>query len=268
VGPWAFSNLSLQLSPDSYRFHMGNRGTLSLFVNNILSGLDQAFHGSDKIHGWGQQAFPDPALLTVRGYDPALQQFKYAVNPQFGSTAVFRNTFRQPFTLTVDFRMDVAPDRESQFIEALLIPRKADNVKQLSEAQIKQRIMRGNNPVDQIIFVKDSLKLTDAQVDSLRKIGQRFVYVRDSIAGAVARYLAARNGDYNGAEVRRVWHSAGIASFTTFFRTMKSALEVFTPEQDERSQTVPQTAGLLLQIRSIKESDLPWLFRTPLGALP
>ena len=40
----------------------------------------------------GQAAFPDPALLTVRGYDPTSQQFKYAVNPQFGSTAVFRNT--------------------------------------------------------------------------------------------------------------------------------------------------------------------------------
>jgi len=45
-------------------------------------------------------------------------------------------------------------------------------------------------------------------------------------------------------------------------------IDLFTPEQDAQSQKVPQTAGLLLQIRSIKESDLPWLFRTPLSALP
>src|SRR5205823_2393511 len=128
---------------------------VSLFVNNILSGLDQAVHGSSKLHGWGQQAFSDPSLLTVRGFDQTTQRFKYAVNPQFGSTSVFRNTFRQPFMLTVDFRMDVAPDRETQFLEALLTPRKADNVKVLSEAQIKQRIMRGNNPVEQVLFVKD-----------------------------------------------------------------------------------------------------------------
>ncbi|HTK97645.1 MAG TPA: hypothetical protein VL379_06425, partial [Pseudomonadales bacterium] len=262
-----FSNLSLQLSPDPYRFHMGNRGSVSLFVNNILSGLDQALHGSNKVHGWGQAAFPDPALLTVRGYDPTSQQFKYVVNPQFGSTAVFRNTFRQPFMLTIDFRMDVAPDRESQMLSALLTPRKTDNVKQLTEAQIKQRIMRGNNPVDQVIFVKDSLKLTDTQVDSMRKLGQRFVYVRDSIAGEVARFLSRRNGDY-GAEVRQVWHTAGIATFTVFFHTMRSVIDLFTPEQEAQPQKVPQTAGLLLQIRSIKESDLPWLFRTPLSALP
>jgi hypothetical protein len=128
--------------------------------------------------------------------------------------------------------------------------------------------MRGNNPVDQVIFVKDSLKLTDAQVDSMRKLGQRFVYVRDSIAGEVARFLSRRNGDYNGAEVRRVWHAAGIATFTVFFRTMRNVIDLFTPEQDAQSQKVPQTAGLLLQIRSLKESDLPWLFRSPLSSLP
>jgi len=68
--------------------------------------------------------------------------------------------------------------------------------------------------------------------------------------------------------VRQVWHTAGIATFTVFFRTMRSVIDLFTPEQDAQSQKVPQTAGLLLQIRSIKESDLPWLFRTPLSALP
>jgi hypothetical protein len=42
-------------------------------------------------------------------------------------------------------------------LQSLLTPRKAEKVTQLSDTQIKQRIMRGNNPVDQIIFVKDSL---------------------------------------------------------------------------------------------------------------
>jgi hypothetical protein len=268
IGPWAFSNLSLSVSPDPYRFKMGNRGQLTFYVNNILSGLDQAVHGSDKLHGWGQGAIPDPTLLTVRGYDPTTQRFKYTVNPLFGSTSVFRNTFRQPFMLTVDFRMDVGPDRETQFLEMLLKPRKADNTKVLSEAQIKPRIMRGNNPVDQIMLVKDSLKLTDAQVDSMRKLGQKFVTTRDSIATSVAHFLAGRNGDYGGAEVRDVWHAAGIASYTTFFRTMRNVIDVFTPEQNERTTKLPQTAGLLLQIRSLSEADLPWLFRTPLNSLP
>jgi hypothetical protein len=268
VGPWAFTNLSLQIQPDAYRARLGNRGSVSLFVNNILSGLDQAVHGSEKLHGWGQPAFPDATLLTVRGFDPTTKRFTYAVNPQFGNTAVFRNTFRQPFTLTIDFRMDVARDRETQMLSALLTPKKAENVKVLSEAQIKQRIMRGFNPIDQMILVKDSLKFTDAQIDSMRKIGQRFAVARDSIATKVAKYLVSRNGDYGGAEVRDVWHSAGIATYTVFFHTMKQVIGVFTPEQREKSKTVPQTAGVLIQFENLKESDLPYLFRSPLPSLP
>lgn len=268
VGPWAFTNLSLQLTPDAYRFGMGNRGQISFFINNILSGVDQAVHGANKLHGWGQQAFADPTLLTVRGYDATAQRFKYAVNPTFGSTAVYRNTFRQPFMLTVDFRLEVGPDRESQYLEMLLAPRKADKVKILSEPQIKQRIMRGNNPIDQILFVKDSLKLTDAQIDSMRKLGQKFVTTRDSIAAAVAHYLAQRNGDYGGAEVRAVWHSAGLASYTVFVKTLRSVVDMWTPEQIERAQKVPQTAGLVIQIQSLSEADLPYLFRSPFSILP
>jgi hypothetical protein len=96
----------------------------------------------------------------------------------------------------------------------------------------------------------------------MRKLGQRFVYVRDSIAGGVAPYLSRHNGDYS-AEVRQVWHSAGIATYTVFFRTMRSLIDLLTPEQNERADKLPQTSGQLAQIRSIKESDLPWLFRNP-----
>jgi hypothetical protein len=204
----------------------------------------------------------------VRGFDPASRQFKYAVNPLFGSTAVFRNAFRQPLTLTIDFRVDIAPDRESQYLESILSPRKVDTLKQLSEAQIKQRIMRGSNPVDQITSLQDSLRLTDTQVESMRKLGQRFSVARDSIAREVARFLALRNGDYGGEEVRRVWHSAGIATYTVFFRTMKSVIAILTPEQQAISERLPQTAGLLLQSKTLNESDLRWLFRMPMSSLP
>jgi hypothetical protein len=268
TGPWSFSNLSLQIQPDAYRVGLGNRGQVSLFVNNILSGLDQALHGADKLHGWGQQSFVDQTLMTVRGYDPAKQRFIYAVNPQFGSTTVFRNTFRAPFQLTVDFRMEVGPDRESQILADLLTPRKADGVARFSEQQIRAKIMRGFNPVDQLLMVKDSLKLTPAQVDSMTKIGQRNLAVRDSIAGRVAKYLFERNGDFSGAEVRAVWHNAGIATYTSYFKTMRSIIDLFTPEQIERAKTVPQTAGLVTQIKALSEADLPMLFRTPLGQLP
>ena len=168
--------------------------------------------------------------------------------------------------LTIDFRMDVAPDRESQMLEALLTPRKTDNVKQLSEAQIKQRIMRGNNPVDQVILVKDSLKLTDAQVDSMRNLGQRFVYVRDLIAGRSRVFCRAATATMAPKSARCGTQPALPRS--PCFSTHAEGDRPFHTGAGRAVAEVPQTAGLLLQIRSIKESDLPWLFRSPLSALP
>ncbi len=268
TGPWSFSNLSLSFSPDAYRFGMGNRGSMTFAINNILSGVDQLVHGNEKLHGWGQPAFVDPTLLTVRGYDAMAQRFRYAVNPQFGSTSVFRNTFRQPFMLTIDFRIDVAPDRETQMLKQLLTPAKQDKTTELNETQIRAKIMRGFDPVNQIVMVRDSLKLTDAQVDSMRALGKRNMFVRDSIAGEVAKYLVKRKGNYAGAEVRDVWHTAGVATYTSYFRTMKGIIDVLTPEQRERSTHVPQTQGLVLQISLLREDQLPALFRTPLTTLP
>lgn len=268
VGPWSFNNLSLQLQPDAYRLGFKNRGTISLFVNNILSGVDQALHGSSRLHGWGQTAIPDASLLTVHGFDPGAQQFKYTVNPQFGSTAVFRNTFRSPLTLTLDVRFDISPDRESQFLQSLLTPRRADGVSEFSEQQIKARIARGFNPFDQILLVRDSLKLTDAQVDSMRKIGLGYMATRDSVGTAIAKYLVSRHGDYASEEVRQRWHQAGITTYRAFLKGYTTLFAMLTPEQMERSKVVPQTAGIVTQINQIKESDLPFMFRSPLPSLP
>ncbi|HXT17626.1 MAG TPA: carboxypeptidase-like regulatory domain-containing protein [Gemmatimonadaceae bacterium] len=268
VAPWAFTNLSVSINPDSYRLGLGNRGSVSILVNNILSGVDQALHGSNNLHGWGQAAIAQSQLLTVRGFDPATQRFLYTVNPQFGSTSVFRNTFRQPFQITLDFRMDVSPDRESQYLESLLRPRKADGVSVLSEQQIKQKIARAYNPIDALINVKDSLKLTDSQIDMMRKGSARYMASRDSVVTRIAKYLASRNGDYSGEDVRQRWHEAGLQTYAAFLNGYRSILALLTPEQVARANKLPQTAGLISQINSIKEGDLANMFRSPLSSLP
>src|SRR3569833_4322396 len=127
--------------------------------------------------------------------------------------------------------------------------------------------MRGTNPIDQLLLVKDSLKLTDAQVDSMRKLGQRFMASRDSIATAMAKYLVARNGDYGGAEVRNAWHSAGVESYRVYLRAMKMLVGMFTPEQLERAKRTPQTLGIT-NLTSISEADLPYMFRNAMPTLP
>lgn len=266
VGPWSMPMLNLQVTPDPYRFGFKNRGSIQLLLTNVLSGIDQALHGSNHLHGWGQYAFPDPTLLTVRGFDPATQRYTYAVNPLFGSTAQFRNIFRAPFRITLDVRLNIEPDRETQYLESLLrVGKSAGDT--LTEQEIKQRIARGFNPLNAFIVSKDSLHLSTAQVDSIKAISQRYATVRDSIVTVLARYLLARRGNYGGEEVRQHWHSAGIASYAAYVKEARSAIGVLTPEQRERTKQIPQLLGILT-IETIKDSDLAGLLRGPMPTLP
>ena len=266
VGPWSAPQLNMTFSPDPYRFGFRNRGSVTLIVTNVLSGLDQALHGSNKLHGWGQQAFADPNLLTVRGFDPASRRFTYTVNPLFGSTSQFRNTFRAPFMLTLDVRLEVGPDRETQFLESLLRPRGSEGAA-LTLDQIKNRIARGFNPLDQLLMQKDSIKLSAAQVDSVRKLSKRYALRRDSIATEMARYLLARRGAYGGEDVRERWHQAGVDSYRGYIADVREVVALFTPEQMELAKAKPNLLGFV-NIARFKEEDIPGLFRGAMSSLP
>jgi hypothetical protein len=266
TGAWSMPMLNVSLQPDAYRFGFKNRGSVQLLVLNVLSGLDQALHGSNKLHGWGQFAFSDPTLLTVRGFDASANRFVYTVNPAFGSSAQFRNAFRSPFMITLDARLEVGPDRETQYLASLLRPR-ANEPRELSEQAIKARIMRSFNPVDQVLQLKDSLNFTAEQVDRMTAIGRRNLATRDSIATDIARFLLSRRGAYDGEEVRVRWHEAGIASYRSYLNAVKAVLNLFTPEQKERAKQIGQLGGFLT-IDLITEKDAGSMFRGPMSSLP
>ncbi len=256
----------MTLSPDPYRFGFRNRGSVALIFTNLLSGLDQALHGSNKLHGWGQSAFADPTLLTVRGFDPTANRFNYTVNPLFGSTTQFRNTFRSPFVITLDVRLEVGPDRETQYLESLLRPRGSEGAA-LTVDQIKSRIARGFNPIDQLMQQKDSIPLSKEQVDSVTKISRRYAVRRDSIATVMAQYLVARHGSYGGEEVRETWHAAGVASYRGYIDDIRTVVALLTPEQRATAETKPSLLGFV-NLALIKDADIPTMFRSAMTSLP
>lgn len=266
VGPWSFPLLNMTLSPDPYRFGFRNRGSVTLLFTNLLAGLDQALHGSTKLHGWGQSAFVDPTLLTVRGFDPATNRFNYTVNPLFGSTTTFRSAFRSPFVITLDIKLEVGPDRETQFLESLLRPRGSEGAA-LTVDQIKSRIARGYNPIDQLMQQKDSMSLTKAQVDSVTLISKHYAVRRDSIATAMAQYLVARHGDYGGEDVRERWHAAGVASYKGYLEDIRAVVGLLTPEQRALTETKPSLIGFL-NLAQIKDADISQIFRGAMSSLP
>ncbi|MGH7469983.1 MAG: TonB-dependent receptor domain-containing protein [Longimicrobiales bacterium] len=84
---------------------LGRRVTLSLDARNVLTGLDQLVNGIDNMKGWGEARSAESSLLEVRGFDANTNNFIYQVNEAFGQTR--RGSASRPFQLTLSGRVAI-----------------------------------------------------------------------------------------------------------------------------------------------------------------
>ena len=191
------------------------RMTISLDGRNALTGLDQLVNGSDNMKGWGVGVRADGTLLEVRGFDPVTNSFKYTVNEGFGQTRRGPGAIRSPFSLTLRARVQVGGQpgqtnrgfgqqggfgggfggpgggggrqggggpggfgNQGGFDMGALMRAGANaNVDSMLATQF-------TNPIKPILALKDSLKLTPANVTTLTLIS-------DSLDAKIARHVAA-----------------------------------------------------------------------------
>ena len=161
----------------------------SLITANFLTGLDQLLHGNN-LQGWGQPNRVDPTLLYVRGFDPSTQSFLYDVNGRFGSTNASQYALvHTPGLVALQARMVLGPDPRERF-----------------RATFSSRIgsLTGSggagtevaNPIAQIIALRDSLQLSQDQVDRLTVISDTLA-AKTKIIGDSIRAQVAKQGNAN-----------------------------------------------------------------------
>lgn len=233
-GPWtSTANLSLTFNP--MRVRMPQRATLSFNVSNPLGAADLLLHGSNRLHGWGQTAFPDQSLLYVRGFTPNGQggTYDYAVNQRFGATLPAFSAFRLPVTLTAMLRFDVGPTRERQALTMQLDRGRRTQGDRLPEQFL--RLMYGTgglpNPMAQILRQQDSLQLTAHQADSIATINRWYSVRVDSIWAPVAQYLANLPDHYDQSEAYDHYLQARHASVDLLEELAPKVKQLLTPEQ-------------------------------------
>jgi hypothetical protein len=235
TGPWNASLGTISLMLDSYRMGLGNRGSLTLFLNNALGGVDRLVHGEERRHGWGDPAIPDPTLLSVTGFDPDAHRFEYSVNQRFGSTTSGRFLVRNPFRVTLDLRLYVGPDREREEIAYVLKSVRESNDGKLDEWQLTRALQSmASTPVlrdiSTIGFRSDSLHLSDTQFDSLAALKESHQAVRDSIYAGLARFIVAHAGT-DDDRVHEAWRSAIRTSMWKEYETAMRVRGLLSPEQ-------------------------------------
>jgi hypothetical protein len=209
-------SLSLRASfrPNLPQVGLGRRMTISLDARNVLNGLDQLVNGGDNLHGWGEARNAESRLLEVSGFDPNTNAFKFRVNEAFGQTR--RGATTRPFQLTLSGRIAIGgqpfqnnrgfgppialgggPGGDGRgggpggfnfgdgggpggnaFGDIMAMFRGVQNTASLStDSLIKVAL---SNPVKNVIALKDSLKLTDIQLNTL-------VVLSDTLDAQLAR---------------------------------------------------------------------------------
>jgi hypothetical protein len=190
-GPWT-STASLNLTLDRAKFRIPQRGAVSLSLSNPLGAADLLVNGSGNLRGWGQSAFPDQALLYVRGFDAQTQQYRYEVNQRFGATRPQFATLRTPVTLTASLRYDLGPTREQQSLAQQLRSGRTQPGTRMPEQFFRMTASNAIlNPLSTILRQQDTLQLSTVQADSIAAMNRRYLYQADSLWAPVARQLAA-----------------------------------------------------------------------------
>jgi hypothetical protein len=237
-GPWtSTANLSLVFNP--MRVRMPQRATLSFNISNPLGAADLLLHGSNRPHGWGQQAFPDQSLLYVRGFTPdgaGGGSYVYQVNQRFGATMPAFSASRLPVTLTAMLRFDVGPTRERQFLTTQLDRGRRTQGQRLPEQILRMMYGTGGvpNPMAQILRQQDSLHLTAAQADSIATLNRWYSVRVDSIWAPVAHYLADLPDRYDQGAAYDHYLDARRASVDLLAELGPHVKQLLTPEQQRK----------------------------------
>ncbi len=190
TGPWQPS-LDFQLNWRPALF--ARRLALSIQTINVLGGLDQWINGPDNLKGWGGNTRPDNTLLTVTGFDPATDQFRYVVNERFGNTSSSATAIRQPFQLALNLRYAIGYDPRTLQIQGL-----GRGNGRRSPAELVDSFMvrfRRENPATAALARKDSLALSPQQITQLQAVvdssNRRMKPAIDSLTAAVATVQAS-----------------------------------------------------------------------------
>lgn len=231
-GPWtSTANLSFAFNPLKVR--LPQRATLSFNISNPLGAADLLLNGEKNLRGWGQQVFPDPSLLYVRGFNPATQEFRYVVNERFAATNPQFQTMRSPVVISASLRYDIGPTRERQLLTQTLDRGRRTEGTKASEALIKLQFGSGGvpNPIMSILRTQDTLKLSSDQADSLANLNRRYTVRLDSIWAPIAKAYAELPDDYRRDRVYMQFVKAREASIDMLRGYAPHVLKLLTPAQ-------------------------------------
>jgi Carboxypeptidase regulatory-like domain len=254
-GPWT-TTLNMQ-----WRLRMPkqvSRLQATVFVENVLGGVDQALHGASGLRGWGGVAVPDPVLLVPRGFDPAARRFRYDINPRFAETRPSRTTLRVPFRVTLDFSLRFSTDFALQSLRQALEPVRVQKrwEPRSADSLAAFYLRRTSNIHAALLSESDSLFLTAAQQSALRSADSAFSNRVRAIYGELGAFLS----QYAGRAATKVALDSAAAAEKAYWRAFweqpEIAASLITPAQRDLMELLKG----MLQVSAKDRENSHWFF--------
>ena len=259
-GPWTES-LNMQWVPPIPRKWAGRVHT-NLYLENVLGGVDQLLHGSTELRGWGSQARPDPVLLIPRGFDAGTNRFRYDVNPRFADTRPGRTLYRNPFRISLDFRIDLSVDYSVQELRRALEPIRGPGrtwVERGADSLAAFYLSRTSSIYKALLEESDSLFLTRGQERDLRRADSVYSERVRGVYVPLGRFLAARRGTVPGKTELDSAAGAEKAYWKVFWEQPEIADSIVTATQKE---LFPMLRGMVAVPKKEREQS-QWQFGNP-----
>jgi len=261
-GPWT-QTLNAQWSPPLPR-RWGRRLTANVYLANILGGVDQLLHGDAGLRGWGAAGTPDPVLLVPRGFDvagPNGPRFRYDVNPRFGLARGARALVREPFRVSVDFRLDFATAYPVQQLRRVLEPVRVAGGRweRRSADSVAAFYLRQTSSVHRAILAEsDSLFLSAGQMAALQRADSAFGDSVRALYRPLAAYLAARpDGAFGKPELDSV-EAVEKRYWRLFWQQPEVADSVLSPTQRQLFPLLGHMLGVPARDRENSQFRFGW----------
>jgi hypothetical protein len=233
-GPWTQS-LNIQWSPP-VPSRWDGRVSPNIYLQNVLSGVDQLVHGSDNMSGWGSPAVPDPVLLVPRGFNASAgsPSFRYDVNPRFADTRPGRTLLREPFRIVIDFSLRLSTNYDLQQLRRAVEPiRSPSGWERRSADSLAAFYLSRTSSVHKVLLEEtDSLFLSASQVNALRRADSVYSARVRAIYIPLGQYLAHAQGEATKAELDSV-QTTQKAYWKIFWEQPEIADSIVTPTQRE-----------------------------------
>jgi hypothetical protein len=259
-GPWTQS-LNVQWSPP-VPSRWDGRVRPNVYLQNVLSGVDQLVHGSENMSGWGSPAVPDPVLLVPRGFSAGAgaPSFRYDVNPRFADTRPGRTLLREPFRIVIDFSLNLSTNFDLQQLRRAVEPVKSPaGWERRSADSLAAFYLSRTSSIHKVLLEEsDSLFLGPSQIAALRRADSVYSARVRAIYLPLGQYLARAQGGASRAELDSV-QTTQKEYWKIFWEQPEVADSIVTPTQRE---LVPMFKSMVSVPKSDREHS-QWQFGHP-----